>query len=96
VIRPDREQDKESAQDLVRWLAYRQLTTPAVLLLEATKPVGFLISQALLLGEPLLGFLFGSDRIAAYADLLAEPDNVERLIGRLAAETEGSGGRVEP
>ncbi len=83
-----REAEERPIQNLIRWLSRRRLVTPAILLLEVVKPFGFLIGQALLLGEPLLGFLFDSAQITNYADLLGDRAGVERLIARLEIEAE--------
>ena len=59
------------------------LATPAILMLEANKPLSFLGSQALLVLQPLLGFAVGDTATEEYAALLEDRDNVERLILRL-------------
>lgn len=59
------------------------LTTPAILLLEAHKPLAFIGSQFLLVVQPALGPLLPSHVIRNTSDLLADPDQFERLIAIL-------------
>ncbi|MGD2206654.1 MAG: hypothetical protein PVH17_07735 [Anaerolineae bacterium] len=74
---------EQLAQQIGRW----RLTLPAILFLEAAKPLSFVASQGLLLCQPLLGFLYDESRIAGYADLLAERSNVDRLIACLETQS---------
>lgn len=59
------------------------LTTPAILLLEAHKPLAFIGSQFLLVVQPALDPLLPSHVIRNTSDLLADPDQFERLIAIL-------------
>lgn len=94
---PPEEVDKvidEIARDVVR----RRLETPVILFLETHKPLSFVASQALVVGSPVLGALFGIDRVARYSGLLRSRENVERLIRRieeLVAEKKPSGNSDE-
>jgi hypothetical protein len=76
-------------EDLAHKIARLGLTTPAILFLEAHKPLSFLGSQALLFSQPLLGFLLGDEAARDYALLLEDRENVEQLLrsleGRAAA-----------
>jgi hypothetical protein len=71
------------AQDVVR----RRLETPAILFLESHKPLAFVASQALIVGTPVLGSLFGLDKIRHYSGLLQSRDNIEKLLQRIEALT---------
>ncbi|MFB0535804.1 MAG: hypothetical protein ACETWR_12580 [Anaerolineae bacterium] len=64
------------AQKVSRW----GLTAPAILFLEANKPFSFIMSQALLFFQPLLGFLLGDEVIGGYAQLFEDQASVERLL----------------
>jgi hypothetical protein len=88
----------ESRADLVERIAKRvvaaRLETPAVLWLEMNRPLAFLASQAVLVGLPILGLVVRPDDIAAFSDLLKEPEGVESLIRRieeLSLERSGRG-----
>ncbi|MCL7451757.1 MAG: hypothetical protein M8467_01780 [Anaerolineae bacterium] len=62
-----------------RW----RLTLPALLFLEIARPFSFLASQGLLLCQPLLSYLVDESSIAGYAELLADRENLDRLVARL-------------
>jgi hypothetical protein len=89
---PDLSNERRDA--LIEALAQRieagGLTAPAILLLEAHKPLSFLGSQALLVVQPILSFAFGTSTSAQYAALLEERSNVERLIQRLERQEHDS------
>ncbi len=59
------------------------LTTPAILLLEAHKPLAFLGSQLLLVAQPSLELFFPQNLVRNTADLLADEDQLEQLVFRL-------------
>ncbi len=77
------ERNQELIEHLARRLDRWGLTSPAIVLLEVTKPLSFIASQGLLLCEPLLSFLYEGPRIADYADLLADREKIDRLVTRL-------------
>ncbi len=86
-------QQQEALIDrLADWIVRQRLVTPAMFLLEANKPFGFLGSQALWMLQPLLGPAIGHDRVAAWAQLLQSRDGVERLLARLEARCSDEGG----
>jgi len=59
------------------------LATPAILLLEAHKPLSFVVSQFIILGQPMLN-LFWSDRFTDQAiNLFSNRQNLEGLIKEL-------------
>ena len=64
-----------------------KLTMPAILLLEAHKPLAFLGSQLLLVAQPTFDIFFPKNFIGNLAELLAEPQQLEQLIRRLETET---------
>jgi hypothetical protein len=59
------------------------LTTPAILLLEAHKPLAFMGSQLLLVAQPSLNLFLSADLTRNMADLLADPIQIEALIAQL-------------
>ena len=78
----------------VDWIVARDLDAPALLFLEASKPLALIGSQMLLLCQPVLGFLgstlgwFDDHRVlAAYAELLEDPSNIERILDRLERQS---------
>ena len=78
------ETPREASIDrLVNWIRARGLAEPAVLLLEASKPLLPIGSQALLLVQPLLGWLGNERDLNEYVELFEDPAGVERLLTRL-------------
>jgi hypothetical protein len=58
----------------------RRLAAPAVFFLELHKPLTTLAAIAVTFSQPTLGALFGFRRMAEWAALLDERENIERLI----------------
>lgn len=83
-------QEEKLIDRLADWIARQGLVTPAVFLLETNKPFSFLGGQALWMLQPLLGPVLGYDQIGAYARLLEDRTNVERLLSRLESCRTGS------
>jgi len=71
------------------------LTPLLVLLLELARPFGFLVGQALLLGEPLLAGAGGRRTLREAAEWLADPEQIDRLLARLLDGAPAPGGQVE-
>jgi hypothetical protein len=77
-------------------VARRRLEVPAALFLEMYRPLTFVASQALIVFTPLLGPLFGPERLMQLAQLLEDRGNVDRLLERLeTASREGRDGGTE-
>jgi hypothetical protein len=75
---------------LVNWIQAKGLSAPAVLFLEASKPLSFIGSQVLLLLQPVLGHIGptlgwfdDSHVVAEYAELLEDPANIDRILAYL-------------
>ena len=80
---PGLELGEKQMDDLYCRIRRWRLTLPALLFLEIARPFSFLASQGLLLCQPLLGFLVDESSIANYAELLADRESLDRLVGRL-------------
>lgn len=84
----------ERQQQLIETLARRieamGLSTPAILMLEATRPLSFLGSQAIVMLQPLLSLIFDQTAGNDYAALLEDPRYVERLVQRLERQADHS------
>jgi hypothetical protein len=63
------------------------LTGPAIVLLEAHKPLAFISSQLLLLAQPTLDLLFPRNHVGELVELMADSAQVEALIVRLERAT---------
>ena len=59
------------------------LATPAILLLEAHKPLAFIGSQLVLVAQPILDIFLPPNLMRNTADLLADPDQMDQLIAGL-------------
>jgi hypothetical protein len=59
------------------------LAAPAVLLLEAHKPLAFIGCQCLLLAQPTLNLFISPYLTQGFVDLLADPDQLDQLIAHL-------------
>jgi len=75
------------SQQINRW----RLSLPAALVLQVTRPLSFVASQALLLCEPLLSFFDDIPRIANYAELLSDRANIDRLVAHLEKDSRSQG-----
>jgi hypothetical protein len=82
-----KESEGASSEQLIEPLARRinrwNLALPAIVVLEAIKPISFIAGQGLLLCEPVLSFFYAEPRVSDYANLLADRSNVDRLIACL-------------
>jgi hypothetical protein len=72
---------------LAERITRRGLAVPAILLLDLFKPFSFIASQALLLCQPLSGWMNVEQQVADYAGLLADRSNVDYLVARLEQGT---------
>ena len=82
-----RERGQRSGEQLIEELVLRitrwGLAQPAIMLMGETKPLSFVVSQGLLLWEPILSLFYVEPQIAGYVNLLADRSNVEDLITHL-------------
>jgi len=91
------EQQERFLESIARRIHAYGLETPAVLFLEMHKPLAFIGSQAFLVASPVFAPFIGMDRVEAFAELMSEPDHVERLIQRLEElALEGDSGGSSP
>jgi hypothetical protein len=68
---------------IVHWIQARGLVEPALLFIEASRPLLPIGSQALLLVQPFLGWLGGDRELQDYAALFEDPAGVECILSRL-------------
>ncbi len=66
------------------------LAAPAILFLEAHKPLAFLSSQLLLIAQPTLNLFVSSHSTQNMVDLLADPTQLEQLMTQLEQKTSPS------
>jgi len=70
-------------QDWANKIKQSGLTAPAILLLEAHRPLGFVASQFLLLGQPVLDLLVPPHVMHNVISLFSNRPYLERLIREL-------------
>jgi hypothetical protein len=74
------EQEALLLGQIVSFVTARRLEVPAVFLLELTKPLSFITSQAVVLASPVLGALLGLPAAEALYWVLEDRARVEKLI----------------
>jgi hypothetical protein len=74
--------DVDDVETVAREIQMRGATIPAVLFLEANRGLGTLDGLGMLLFDPVIRGVFGGDDPFA-RNLLADEDDIERLIDRL-------------
>lgn len=80
VNRPEKLFIESLARLIERW----GLVTPVIAFLEANKPLSFVTSQALLMIQPVTDLFIAREWTTDLAMLLADRDQLEILIARLA------------
>jgi len=79
------EDERELIESVARAIVVRGMAAPAILMLESSKPLSFLGSQALHFLEPFVRSLFDSTQFSRFARALENRENVERLLVRIEA-----------
>ena len=94
--RPEAELHREAKQarkdeiidKFARAVVARRLEAPAALFLELNRPLGFLFSQAALFARPFLGVFLPAGDIESAAEVLDDPEALDRLTERVASLSE--------
>lgn len=93
ITSPLSEEERDSIIDsIAKKIIERRLEAPAVLFLEMHRPLSFIASQAAVVALPIIGPLVGPKNMADLSRLLADRENINRLITRIeemAAEVDG-------
>lgn len=71
-------------------LIARRLTAPAIFVLESSRPLSFVASQALVFFQPIVQGLLGVKDYAVFAAAIEDRANIEWLIEKLEAAEEGA------
>lgn len=77
-------------QDVAHHIRRLGVVSPALMLLELARPFGFIASQGLLVCQPVLGWLLPEPRVDAWASLLADRANIDRLVAYLEQNGQAS------
>ena len=75
--------EEELLKSIAERIKRMGLQVPAILFLEAHKPLSFIGGQALYFSAPFLGLLFGFQNVSLFADILSKPGGIERLLKKL-------------
>lgn len=81
---PHRDWIERVAVQLIAW----NLREPAIVFLTMHAPLAFLGSQFLVAAQPFVGVFTGDSFAREFAQLIEDPQNVERLIARLEQPTQ--------
>lgn len=81
----DERATRELIEKVARAVVARGMAVPAILVLESSKPLSFLGSQALHFLEPFVRALMDGATFTLFAKALEDRENVERLLVRIEA-----------
>jgi hypothetical protein len=84
------ERQEQLIEHFVAWIKAKGLRSPAILLLEANKPLALIGGQALLFAQPLLGLVgtalgwpVDREHATEWATLLEDPAGIDHILERL-------------
>jgi hypothetical protein len=80
---PDKQDLAINVADRLRQLG---LQLPALVVLEAGRPLAFVAGQLLWLAQPMLALLLPRSEVSRAAELLEDPESVQSMIDRLGPE----------
>ncbi len=80
------EREKGALSKLARLIVSMGLTTPAIILLESSKPIGFLGSQFFLFFEPLVRIIPGTASISRIRSGLGKREGIEYILQEIEKE----------
>jgi hypothetical protein len=75
--------DEEFAKSIAKTVVQNGLAVPAVMFLEACRPLSFVMGQGVHFLSPILGGFVPMDKSARLAAMLDSPDGYERLIAAI-------------
>ncbi|MEN6644273.1 MAG: hypothetical protein ABFE08_17680 [Armatimonadia bacterium] len=79
----DEKRQREVLVKVARELSARRLTAPAIFILESAMPLTYLASQALVMLQPFVQFIIGTEDYQVFAAALENRENIEWLIQQL-------------
>jgi ABC-type uncharacterized transport system involved in gliding motility auxiliary subunit len=80
VLTPEEQElMRKIAQKVVDW----QMTVPAILFLESTKPLSYIGSQVMVFFEPFVSAIFDVKDYNLFRQMMENRDNVERLLQKI-------------
>lgn len=78
--RPLTEQEREWMETLAREVVRRRMADPALFLLESSRPLNYLGSQALTFFKPVISLVFDREDCDRVANLLARRGSIDTLM----------------
>ena len=84
----ERIRQREVLTKVLRLVTERRMTAPALFVLESTKPLSFLASQALIFFEPIVRVMLPLKDYGTFAQAIEDRDNIEWMIQQLEAAEE--------
>ena len=78
--------DERLSERLARQISQRGLQTPALVALEAGRPLAFVAGQLLWVAQPALSLLWSRQAVGRLARMFETPDGWETLIQSLESE----------
>lgn len=79
------EEQEQLLERVAQGLTVRGLGTPAIFMLEASKPLSFIASQGLIVVGPFVDAMLSWREYHVFVRMIEDRRNVERLIQRLEA-----------
>jgi len=76
----------ELFEKIAKKIVEREMTVPAIMLLEMVKPLSFLGSQALVFLNPIVSLVVSSGDYYRFVRLMEERDNIEKLAVAIEEE----------
>ena len=83
------EQEAKIIANLTKEIGKRKLEAPAILALEAHKPLANMIGHGLVAASPFLAPFLGMENVDNYSQLLGNRESIERLIISLEESAQG-------
>lgn len=77
---------ENDARDFTRQIAAQGLAPFALFVLEAGRPLAFVIAQLIWIAQPVFRIVWKPQQLAQWAHFLEEPGNIDLLIKELESE----------
>ena len=92
----ERIRQREVLTKVLRLVTERRMTAPALFVLESTKPLSFLASQALIFFEPIVRAMLPLKDYGTFAQAIEDRGNIEWMIQQLEAAEEAHAWGQDP
>ena len=82
-------EDRELVERLAGFVVRRNMTTPALLMLESGRPLNFVGSQLLAFMSPFLTFIFSPPEYDRFVAILEKRSSIDLIIQAIEKEAHG-------